>query len=170
MKQSKPWTFLPWMSLPSISSAEMCEQSDETSLKAIVQSRVALEAAAFRVSAEAAQGSDVHPNNSNIQITIVVVTARDLRGHVIRKAHRNSTHLIKSLCFLQQAKHVKDIRLNNSSRKSAFVTSRFGFLLLLSKNKARIQGFRLGTRLLLNAAVRSTSPGSLHVAQARAKD
>lgn len=67
------------MSLPSISSAKMCEQSDETSLKAIVLNSIALEAAAFRVSAEAAQqaqASDVHTNNSNIQITAVVVTGK----------------------------------------------------------------------------------------------
>lgn len=63
------------MSLPSISSAKMCEQSDETSLKAIVLN-IALEAAALRVSAEAVQVSDVHTNNSNTQITIVVVTGK----------------------------------------------------------------------------------------------
>lgn len=67
------------MSLRSISSAKTCEQSDETSWKAIVLNSVALEAAAFRVSAEAvqqAQVSDVHTSNSNIQITIVVVTGK----------------------------------------------------------------------------------------------
>lgn len=79
MKQPKPWTFLPWMSLPSISSAKMYEQSDETSLKAIVLNSVVLEAAAFSVSAEAVQQtqvSDVHTNNSNTQITIGFVIGK----------------------------------------------------------------------------------------------
>jgi len=40
------------MSLPSFSSAKTYEQSDKTSLKAIVLNRVVLEAAAFSVSAE----------------------------------------------------------------------------------------------------------------------
>lgn len=67
------------MSLPSISSAKMYEQSDETSLKAIVLNSVVLEAAAFSVSAEAvqqAQVSDVHTHNSNTQITIGFVTGK----------------------------------------------------------------------------------------------
>lgn len=67
------------MSLLSISSAKMCEQSDETSLKAIVLNSIVLEAAAFGVSAEAlqqAQMSDVHTNNSNTQITMWFVTGK----------------------------------------------------------------------------------------------
>jgi len=57
----------------------MYEQSDEMSLKAIVLNSVALEAAAFSVSAEAlqqAKASDVHTNNSNGQITIWFVTGK----------------------------------------------------------------------------------------------
>lgn len=65
------------MSLPSNSPAKMYEQSDETSLKAIVLNSVVLEAAAFSVSAKAvqqAQVSDVPTNNSNTQITIGFLT------------------------------------------------------------------------------------------------
>lgn len=54
------------MSLPTFSSAKTYEQTDKTSLKAIVLNRVVLEAAASSVSAETVQQetqmSDVHTN------------------------------------------------------------------------------------------------------------
>lgn len=57
----------------------MYEQSDKTSLKAIVLNSIVLEAAAFSVSAEAvqqAQVSDAYTNNSDTQITIEFVTGK----------------------------------------------------------------------------------------------